>query len=146
MRKIFISLVLTVGFVAVTSSCGETATKENAEEVKTEQAEAKATVLPTAVTTSKGTYDVKMVMKRMYKEGVSTGKAKKALYDKSPSKYSKEKLLEGAESNFKEQWNYYYGTPNNDEAKTVYEKALEKYLQGWEDGWGVNSTTIDSIK
>ena len=33
MRKIFISLVLAVGFVAVISSCGETATNEKAEEV-----------------------------------------------------------------------------------------------------------------
>ena len=138
MRKLFISLVLVVGSVAVISSCGNTATNENVEQASTEQVEAKAkaTVLPAAVTTSKGTFDVKMVMKRMYKEGFSTGKAKKSLYDKSPNKYSKEKLLEGAESNFKEQWNIYYGTPNNDEAKAVYEKALQEYyMKGWEDGW-----------
>ena len=136
MRKLFISLVLVVGSVAVISSCGNTATNENAEQASAEQFEAKATVLPTAVTASKGTFDVKMVMKRMYKEGFSTGKAKKSLYDKSPNKYSKEKLLEGAESNFKEQWNFYYGTTNNDEAKAVYEKALQEYyMKGWEDGW-----------
>ena len=137
MRKLFISLVLAVGLVAVMSSCRNTATNENAKEANAEQVEAQpeATVDPTTVTTSKGTYDFKMVMKRMYKEGVSIGKAKKSLHDKSPNKNTKEKLLESAEANFKEQWKIYYGSADNDEAKVVCEKAFQAFLKGWEDGW-----------
>ena len=135
MRKIFISLALAVGLVAVTSSCENTATNKNGEETKTEQVQSKATVKHSTVTTSKGTYDFKMMMKRMYKEGVSIGKAKKSQHDKSPSVYPKAKLLEGAETDFKKQWNFYYGTPENDEAKAVYELGLEQFIKGWEDGW-----------
>ena len=135
MRKIFISLVLSVGLVAVTSGCGDTATNENAENNKTEQVEAQVTVKHTTVTTSKGTYNTKMVMKRMYKEGVSAGKEKKKQHDKSPSVYPKEKLLKGVETDFKKQWNIYYGTAENDEAKAVYEQAREQFIKGWEHAW-----------
>ena len=148
MKKLFISLVMAFGLVAVTSGCGETATNGNAEkteDVKTEQAESTTSFESTTVTTSKGTYNIEMVMKRMYKSGYKTGKDKKAIHDKSPNQNPKSKLLQLAENSFKEDWKIYYGEPNNDEAKAVYEKALQKYLQGWEDGWGVSSTTTDSI-
>lgn len=135
MKKILFTImaVFAIGLVAVTSGCGNSATNEKTEKAE-EQVEA-VVPEPTAVTTSKGTYDVKMVMQRMYKSGVSLGKDKKSQHVKSPSKYPKEELLKSAESNFKKDWSTYYGTPNNDEAKAVYDKALQQYLQGWEDGW-----------
>ena len=147
MRKIIISLLLATGLVAVTSGCGKTATSENTENAEnTEQVEVEVPAEPTTVTTSKGTYDFKMVMKRMYKAGFSKGKSQKSIYDKAPDKNPKSKLLQLTEVSFKEDWKIYYGEPNNEEAKAVYEKALEKYLQGWEEGLGVHSTTIDSIQ
>ncbi|MBQ6079835.1 MAG: hypothetical protein IJK93_06105 [Muribaculaceae bacterium] len=147
MKKIFFTLtaVFAIGLVALTSSCGNSATNEKTESTE-EQVEAEAPADPTTVTTSKGTYDFKMVMKRMYKDGFSKGKSQKSIYDKAPDKNPKSKLLQLAEVSFKEDWKIYYGEPNNEEAKAVYEKALEKYLQGWEEGLGVHSTTIDSIQ
>lgn len=135
MKRIFFTLtaVFAIGLVALTSGCGNSATNEKTESTE-EQVEAEVP-LPTTVTTSKGTYDVKMVMKRMYKSGFLLGKDKKSLHDKSPSKYPKTELLQSAESSFKKDWSTYYGTLNNDDSKAVYEKALQLYLQGWEDGW-----------
>ena len=146
MRKIFISILLAVGLVAVMGSCTQSATNEHAEGTETEQVEAKPTFERTTVTTSKGTYNIKMMMKRMYKEGFSKGKSQKSVHDKSPKLNPKTKLHQLAEVSFKDDWKVYYGEPNNEVAKAVYEKALEKYLQGWGDGWGVYSTTIDSIE
>ena len=107
MKKILFTImaVFAIGLVAVTSGCGNSATNE-----KTEKAEEQVEAVipePTAVTTSKGTYDVKMVMQRMYKSGVSLGKDKKSQHVKSPSKYPKEELLKSAESNFKKDWSTY---------------------------------------
>ena len=137
MRKLCISLVLAAGLVAVTGSCTKTATNEHAEGAETEQAEAKTktTFEFTTVTTSKGTYNIKMVMKRMYKEGHTLGKDKKAQHDKSPEMNPKEKALEGAENVFSKQWQIYYGKPVNDEAKAVYDQAREYFFKGLEDGW-----------
>lgn len=138
MRKLFISLILAAGLVTVTGSCSKTATNEQAEGAETEQVEAKpkTTIEYTTVTTSKGTYNIKMVMERMYKEGYKLGKSKKAQHDKSPDKYPKEKALEGAENIFSKQWQFYYGNPENDEAKAVYEQAREYFFNGLEKAWG----------
>ena len=44
-------------------------------------------------------------------------------------------MRKDAEKDFKQKWVIYYGMPDNDEAKAVYEKAREQFMKGFEDGW-----------
>ena len=148
MRKIFITFtaVLAVGMFTALTGCSNTATDQKAgedEEAKTEQVEAQPAepetpaepAEPTTFTTQKGTFNIQNVLNRMYDEGVSDGTGKKSLHDKIPSSFPKSKMRKDAEKDFKQKWVIYYGMPDNDEAKAVYEKAREQFMKGFEDGW-----------
>ena len=90
---------------------------------------------PINFTTQKGTYNIEQVLKRMHEEGVSDGSSKRSLHDKIPSSFTKSKMRQDAKSNFKQKWVIWYGMPDNEEAKAVYNDALEEYMKGFEDGW-----------
>ena len=90
---------------------------------------------PTSFTTGKGTFSIENVLKRMYDEGVTDGTGKRSLHNKIPSSFTKSKMRQAAKDDFKQKWIIWYGTPANEEAKAVYNDALEKYMKGFEDGW-----------
>ncbi len=90
---------------------------------------------PTTFTTGKGTFSIENVLKRMYDEGVTDGSGKRSLHNKIPSSFSKSKMRLAAKDNFKQKWVIWYGKPDNEEAKSVYNDALEQYMKGFEDGW-----------
>lgn len=90
---------------------------------------------PTTFTTGKGTFSIENVLKRMYDEGLTDGSGKRSLHNKIPSSFTKSKMRQAAKDDFKQKWIIWYGTPANEEAKAIYNDALEKYMKGFEDGW-----------
>lgn len=90
---------------------------------------------PTHFTTQKGTFNIKQVLKRMHEDGVSDGSGKRSLHNRIPSSFPKSKMRQDAKSNFKQKWVIWYGMPDNEEAKAVYNDAQEEYMKGFEEGW-----------
>ena len=79
-------------------------------------------------TTSAGTYKVADVMKFYYHQGNSAGRIDKSCGHKYFNG-------NGTVQRFKALWRY--GTPTDAKAKEVYEEALQKYTEAYEEGWNL---------
>ena len=79
-------------------------------------------------TTSKGSYLVDATLERYYNLGVSDG-----ALDKKHSSYHG--CGSGTEDAFKSRWASNEGIPNNDKAKEVYNRSLQEYIKGYDDGY-----------
>ena len=79
-------------------------------------------------TTSKGSYLVDATLERYYNMGVSDG-----ALDKKHSSYHG--CGSGTEDAFKSRWASNEGIPNNDKAKEVYNRSLQEYIKGYDDGY-----------
>ncbi len=74
-------------------------------------------------------FDTERVLQRRYQAGLSEGSLAKS------KGWPKNDLGHGTERAFKQQWVAAYGVPNNEKAKEVYNTALQKYIQGYNDGY-----------
>ena len=81
-------------------------------------------------TTSKGTFSKERAIQMWYEKGVEHGTSDKNL--PYPRKYFNG---DGTESRFKTLWVAWFGAPDNDITKEIYNIAIEKYKQGYEVGW-----------
>ena len=107
----------------------ERAKQEAAERAEREAAERKQREENT-FTSSKGHLcKVDATIQAFYNIGVSEGTDDKQLH--LPYHH----LGDGTEEAFKRNWTAAFGIPNNDKAKEVYNRALQKYIEGYEDGW-----------
>lgn len=100
----------------------EAAEREAAEKERIER-ESFTTSLP-------GIYMIDDVLARAYEVGLRDG----GIHKSSPDLYYKYNDTEN-EREYKKLWTRWYGIPNNDKAKNVYNRALQKYLKGYEDAW-----------
>lgn len=78
-------------------------------------------------TTSIGTLDTEKVLSMCYQQGVHNyglfGNPKDPTYD--PEWRTEEK--------FKLFWQNNFGLPNNEKAKSIYQKGYKRYTEGWDD-------------
>lgn len=132
MKRYFVLVGL---FIALMCGCSNKPSQQDAEKQGQENVEAteqgtveKETEKKT-FTTSNGTYYIDEVIQRCYNIGAQDG-AKHKKYNLSYHSSG-----DGTESGFKGLWTTLYGLPNNDKAREVYNDALKKYIQGYEDGW-----------
>ena len=81
-------------------------------------------------TTSQGTFNIEEVLDHFYNVGTDQG---------TRNKNSPRSIYHfagyGTETKFKDLWVYWYGIPKNEKAKDVYNRALKKYIKGYDDGW-----------
>lgn len=125
-------------FVALMCSCSnrqpsqqdlEKQRQDSIEAVEREVAEKEATekerIEQEGFTTSKGRiFSVEKTLEHFYNEGVREG-----TFDKENNSSSF-----GTSSRFKSLWVNALGMPNNDKAQDVYNRALEEYKRGYQDG------------
>ena len=97
--------------------------------IKREAAERKWMEEKTFTTSNGGPYRVDGTAELFYSNGVTEGSLDKK-YNK-PYHYSGR----GTEDAFKSQWASAFGIPNNDKAKEVYNHSLQKYKEGYDDGY-----------
>lgn len=93
-------------------------------------------------TTAKGTFKIEEALSSMYDLGTQRGSTAKGWNEEvdskglpSSAKNSKSKAKSEAKRTFKHLWLSEYGKPDNDEAKKVYDQALQKFNEGFDDGW-----------
>lgn len=88
------------------------------------------TVSEESFTTSKGTFSIERTVQMWYDKGVEHGTSDKHL--PFPRKYFNG---DGTEDRFKVLWVAWFGVPDNDITKEIYNNSLERYKQGYEVGW-----------
>lgn len=88
------------------------------------------TVSEESFTTSKGTFYIERTVQMWYDKGVEHGTSDKHL--PYPRKYFNG---DGTEDRFKVLWVAWFGVPDNDITKEIYNNSLERYKQGYEVGW-----------
>ncbi len=78
-------------------------------------------------TTSLGTFNIERVLNDCYQQGVHNagmfGNPNERIYD--PKWRTEEK--------FKLFWQNNFGLPNNEKAKSIYQKGYKRYTEGWDD-------------
>ena len=133
MKRYFVLVGL---FVALMCSCSNKPSQQDLEkqrqdsieaaerETAEREAEENKRMEEEGFTTSKGRYSTKGVIGHFYNEGVREG-----TWDKQNNRSSF-----GTSSRFKSLWVNAFGMPNNDKAQDVYNRALEEYKRGYQDG------------
>ena len=128
----FAGLMLTATISLLTSGCNNVAKQQEIErQHQAELAEKKRVEQgKLSFTTSKGTFDIEKTIDECYNFGVNQGSL-----DRSVTYPVYHSDGDGTEKGFKFHWSNNYGIPNNETAKDVYNRALKKYIQGYDDGW-----------
>ena len=76
-----------------------------------------------------GPYKIDEAAERFYSMGVNDGSSdKRHGYPYHHRDY-------GTEVVYKDYWTYLFGIPNNDKAKKVYNRLLQKYKEGYDEGY-----------
>lgn len=135
-------ITLFIVFMGFVSSCKNDSGTNNNEEQKVEAlspAPAPASAPASAPTTPKRDsfvggdgieYDTEKVINSFYQDGLREGANAKSMRS-----WKRNDLGQGTETFFKTAWVNYYGIPSNEKAKDVYQRALKKYIKGYDEGY-----------
>lgn len=139
LNKIFLSLSL---FSLILCSCEESKQQKDARQIQDRQEQSetekqsnvdnqrieeqrKIEQETNTFNTAKGTFNIDKTINSFYEHGLSLG----------PLDKSEGLETYGSEDYFKIVWLQYYGVPSNDKAKDVYNRCLQKYLDGYKEGY-----------
>lgn len=131
-------ITLFIVFMGFVSSCKNDSSTNNNEEQKVEAPSPAPAPAPTPTTPKRDSfvggdgieYDTEKVINSFYQDGMREGS-----HAKSMRSWKRNDLGQGTESYFKKEWVKYYGIPSNEKAKDVYQRALKKYIKGYDEGY-----------